>query len=78
MDANTKKKIIDHYQKGQGSIQDIARVYKFTVDEVLEVLGLGDLSAIPTTGDLIDQNEAGPEVVVNAQGKIAKANFTTN
>jgi hypothetical protein len=62
MNAKDKQKIIDHYQKGQGSIQDIARVYRYTVEEVLLVLGMTDLLSVETQGDLVDSSEVGPGV----------------
>lgn len=77
MDEETKKKIQDHYQKGQGSIQDLARVYRYTVEEVLEVLGQSDITTIETSGDLIDQREAGPETKLNPTKKF-NVNFTVN
>lgn len=78
MDEELQEKIKGHYQRGEGSIQDIARVYRLSVDEVLDVLDMKEMSEIKTQGDLIDQDEAGPEVVVNAIGKIARARFTTD
>lgn len=59
------EKIISHYQKGQGSIQDIARVYNVPVSYVLELIGHGNLASVQTTGDLIDSSEAGPNVQMN-------------
>ena len=70
-------KIKNHYQLGQGSIQDLARVYHVTVEEVLEVLGLMDVAEVETSGDLIDQQEAGPEVTLKATNKF-KTKFTLN
>lgn len=72
------EKIRYHYQHGQGSIQDIARVYRRSVDEVLHILGLDDMTEVQTQGDLIDQSEAGPEVRVNPFGNAAKAKYTTD
>jgi hypothetical protein len=71
-------KIKVHYQFGQGSIQDIARVYRRSVDEVLHILELDDMSEVQTQGDLIDQSEAGPEVRVNPNGNPARAHYTTD
>lgn len=65
MDKATEKKIIDHYQKAQGSIQDIARVYKVTVNEVLDAIGQGDANHVSVGGDLVDQSEAGPEAKIS-------------
>jgi hypothetical protein len=75
---NDEEKIIFHYQHAQGSIQDIARVYHRSVEEVLHILGLDDMSEVQTQGDLIDQSEAGPEVRVNPNGNPAKAHYTTD
>lgn len=77
MSEETKAAVKQHYQLGQGSIQDIARVYRLTVEEVLEVLGLSDVMEVETSGDLIDQTEAGPEVQLKASNKF-RAKFTTN
>ncbi len=77
IDDELKKKIINHYQKGQGSIQDIARVYRLTVPEVLGVLGLTDLTTVSTGGDLIDPSEAGPGATMN-YGKQHQVPFTTD
>lgn len=76
--TDDEEKIRYHYQHAQGSIQDIARVYRKSVDEVLHILGLEDMTEVQTQGDLIDQSEAGPEVRVNPNGSPAKAHFTTD
>lgn len=65
MDSELKKKIVRHYQNGEGSIQDIARVYRLTVQEVLDAIGEGDLTTVHTGGDLIDASEAGPGASMN-------------
>lgn len=78
MDEKTKQKVIGHYDKGEGSIQDIARVYKVTVEEVLAAIGQPEVGMIETQGDLIDQSEAGPEVKVNPLGTPAKQHFTVD
>lgn len=75
---NDEDKIRYHYNHAQGSIQDIARVYHRSVDQVLHILGLDDMSEVQTQGDLIDQGEAGPEVRVNPFGNPAKAKYTTD
>lgn len=77
MDEETKSKIKKHYQLGQGSIQDIARVYRYSVEEILDVLGLGDMSTIESSGDLIGQDEAGDEVTIKATNKF-KQKYTLN
>lgn len=77
MNDETKAKIKAHYNLGEGSIQDIARVYRLSVEEVLEVLNLSELMEIETSGDLIDQTEAGPEVTLKISNKF-RTKFTTN
>lgn len=59
LDEATKKKIADHYMKGEGSIQAIAREYRVTVETVLEITGNSDLSSVYAVGDQIDQEDAG-------------------
>lgn len=77
LDDSTREKIVEHYQRGQGSIQDIARVYRLTVDEVLDIIGVTDISIVTTQGDLIDAEEAGPGAQIN-YSKDFKVPFTTN
>jgi hypothetical protein len=77
MDEQLVSKIKAHYQKGEGSIQDLARIYRLDVDEVLDILGLSDVKEVEGMGDLIGTDEAGPDVVVRASNKY-KARFTTN
>jgi hypothetical protein len=73
-----KERVNYRYQHAQGTIQDLARVYRLEVNDVLDMLNLNDLSEIQTQGDLIDQAEAGPEVRVNPQGNPARSQYTTN
>lgn len=77
MDEQTRAKINEHYQKGQGSIQDIARVYRCTVQEVLDIIGQGDMGKVYIHGDLIDPSEAGPNANMN-YGKQETITFTTD
>lgn len=77
MDDTLRKKVNEHYQLGQGSIQDIARVYRLTVEEVLEAIGQTELLSVEGVGDLVDQEEAGAETKLKARN-IYHANFTTN
>lgn len=72
------EKIVYRYNHAQGSIQDIARVYHKSVEEVLHIVGLDDMSEIQTQGDLIDQAEAGPLTQVSHLGRPARAKFTTD
>lgn len=77
MDEDLKKKVIEHYNLGQGSIQDIARVYRLDVDEVLEVLGMQDMMTVQTMGDLIGQDEAGLETPLQS-GRKYKVPYNTD
>lgn len=77
MDDKTRKKIVDHYQRGQGSIQDIARVYRLSVSEVLEILEKKNLENVYFIGDTIDQGEAGPGANMNF-GQVENINFSTD
>lgn len=77
MDEELKKKVIGHYQAGQGSIQDIARVYRLDVDEVLEILGINDISHVSLGGDLIDPEDVGPGGVFNP-GETRKIKYSTD
>ncbi len=76
-DQDLREKIYGHYQKGQGSLQDIARVYNVSVDDVLEVIGAPELSYVDVPGDLISQSEAGPGAEMN-YGKQEKVPFTVD
>ncbi len=77
MNDKTKNEIIGFYQRGQGSIQDLARIYGVSVDEVLQLIGAGDLGAVTVGGDLIDASEAGAGAQMN-YGKDYKVPFTLN
>lgn len=65
MDDELHQKILGHYQRGEGSIQDIARVYHVTVQQVLEIIGEGDIGQVHIGGDMIDASEAGPGADMN-------------
>ena len=77
MDEETRSKIYAHYQRGQGSIQDIARVYRVTVQDVLQIIGAPELGQVSTQGDMIDASEAGPGAQLN-YGKQFIVPFTVN
>lgn len=77
IDDDTKKKVISHYQKGQGSIQDIARVYRLEVTQVLQILGINDISTVNMPGDMISPDEAGPGADMN-YGKDYPVPYSTN
>jgi hypothetical protein len=69
LDDETKKKILEHYQKGQGSIQDLARIYRVSVEQILDLTDNSELKQVTTTGDLVDASEAGPGAQLNYYGK---------
>ena len=73
-----EERVLYRYNHAQGSIQDIARVYRLSVEEVLKMIGQDEMLEIPMAGDQIDQAEAGPEVRVNPIGNSARNNFTTD
>ena len=77
MDETLKKKINEHYQLGQGSIQDIARTYRLTVEEVLEAIGQSEITTVEGIGDLIGEDEVGEGATV-VPSKTYKAQFSTN
>lgn len=58
--ASLEERVLWFYQHGSGSIQDIARVHRMTVEEVLHIIGQDEMTTVETTGDMIDQSEAGP------------------
>lgn len=68
-----------HYMHGQGSIQDIARIYRMEVDEVLDLIGQSEMKTVRQShGDLIDASEAGPGAQMNYEGKQFGVQFSTN
>lgn len=77
MNEELRKKINEHYQLGQGSIQDIARVYNLDVADVLEAIGQTELLEVESVGDLVDARELEPGTPLMASKK-HRANFTTN
>lgn len=76
VDNALAKTINEHYQKGEGSIQDIARVYHVSVEEVLHVIGQDEVATVQTVGDQIDASEAGPGATVNYDGKTYNVPFS--
>lgn len=65
MDDKTRVDIIHSYQTGSSSIQDIARINRVSVDQVLELIGEKDAINVGLPGDLIDSSEAGPNAEMN-------------
>lgn len=76
MDETLKTKVNEHYQLGQGSIQDIARVYRLSVEEVLDIIGQSEVAVVEGMGDLIGPEEAGEAPIVTS--KKYQAKFTTD
>jgi hypothetical protein len=77
MDDNLRKQVNEYYQMGKVSIQDIARILRLSVPEVLEAIGEGDMSTVTIGGDLIDPSEAGPGAQMN-YGQTVNVPFTTD
>lgn len=65
------------YIHGTGSIQDIARTHRMSVDEVLHIIGQDELTTVYTQGDLIDSSEAGPGAQLNG-GQQHYVQYTTD
>lgn len=77
MDDKTKKDVKHAYIHGRNSIQDIARIYKVSVPEVLDQIGEGKSKTVQVPGDLIDEAEAGPNAQMN-YGKDVPVTFTVD
>lgn len=77
MNEELHKKINEHYQLGQGSIQDIARVYNLSVEQVLEAIGQTEMLEVESVGDLVDARELEPGTPIVASKK-HRAKYTTN
>ena len=70
-----KDKIRDHYEKGQGSLQDYARIYHVPMEEVLKITGNTHLAEVEMIGDQVDQEELGPRGGTVEPGQIVKVPF---
>lgn len=77
MDTKTKTEILNAYQRGRNSIQDIARIFKVSVPEVLDLIGEGQSKSVSVPGDLISEAEAGPDATMNF-GKEVKVPFSVD
>lgn len=64
-EKTVEEQIKFYYQHGKGSIQDLSRIFNVSVDHVLNLIGESQLSTVSTTGDLIDESEAGPGATIN-------------
>lgn len=67
-----------HYAKGQGSIEDIARVYHVPVPAVLDITGNSELKAVALQGDLIDPDTASGLKSTFNPGEIVEQVFDLN
>jgi len=74
VDKTTEEQIKFYYQHGKGSIQDLARIYRVSVDEVLRIIGESNLGTVTTQGDMIDASEVGPGATIS-HGKDFKVPF---
>lgn len=72
--------VVRAYQTGRSSIQTIARVYGIGVDEVLTMIGEGELTEVTFTGDQIEEDEAGKDAgrVPMNYGDTRKVPFSTD
>jgi len=77
VDKTTEEQIKYFYQHGKGSIQDLARIYRVSVDEVLHLIGESNLGTVVAQGDMIDASEIGPGATMN-YGKEFKVPFSTD
>lgn len=77
LDDKTKLEILNAYQRGINSIQSIARIYRVSVDQVLEIIGEENLGTVTIAGDLIDASEAGPGAAMN-YGRDYKVPFSVD
>ena len=75
MNEETAKEIKHWYMIGRGSIQDLARIYNVSVEQVLDLIGEGSAKSVTAQGDMIDAAEAGPGAEMN-YGKEFKIPFS--
>lgn len=76
-DTKLKELVNDHYQKGEYPIQDIARKYRLSVEEVLVMIGQEDVMTVEGTGDMIGPDEVDDATQIITSKKY-KVEFTTN
>jgi hypothetical protein len=80
VDVNTmslEDRVKWRYEHGKGSIQDIARWDRLTVDEVLSMIGQDELKTVVTQGDLVDESELMPGTPFN-NGDLHRVPYTTD
>jgi len=71
-----EQEIVWLYQIGN-SPQAIARTFKISTEEVMELIGEGNATSVQFVGDQIDASEMGKEAVYN-QGTEYRVPFTTD
>jgi hypothetical protein len=74
----TDERIVYHYQHGQGSIQDIARTYRYTVEEVLHLIGQDEMLSVPLGGDQIDEEDVTRSGIQYNHGTTQPVTYSTN
>jgi hypothetical protein len=74
----TEERIVYHYQHGQGSIQDIARVYHYTVEQVLHIIGQDEMLSVPLGGDQVDAEDVTKSGLSYNYGTTDRAVYSTN
>lgn len=80
INEDIQAKIKGHYQRGEGSIQDIARTYQrygVTVQDVLDITGNSEIKNVEFGGDLVDQETAGQGATIN-YGRTEPIPFTVD
>ena len=77
VDEKTTKEILHLYLTGKGSIQDYARIYRLSVEQVLAIVNETHLSSVSISGDMIDPTEAGPGAAMN-YGSEVPVPYSTN
>ncbi len=76
-ELTVEQQVINAYQTGSSSLQDIARLHNIDINKVLVITGNSHLATVDMGGDLIDQEEAGNNATVNVPETI-KVPFTLN
>lgn len=74
----TEERIKYHYEHGQGSIQDIARTYRYTVEEVLHIIGQDEMLSVPLGGDQVDAEDVTKSGLNYNYGTTDRAVYSTN
>lgn len=78
MDKELRDKILKTYQTSRNSIQDIARINRVDVHEVLEIIGEGNLSTVTMLGDMVDPSELRGTNAEFNNGSTARVEISTN